>query len=522
MKNSENTSGSFLHHALIYGLGNILIYAGNFFLLPIYVRYLSEAEYGVLDALHRIGEVLILCLFYNGLRQALFVFHNQTDDPKEKREVIGSVLGITSLFFLFGGGLLFFWSRPLAVQLGTGSVDTLRLAILTVLLEAFSLLLLALAQARVESTFFVTVSILQFLCRSLLCILFVAVLRLGIHGALLGTLLSSTLFIIILFVRELRKGTLSLRADVMKSMLLFSLPFIPGGIGFFILNSGDRFFLLKHVSKEDLGSYALGYKLALVVRMLTRRPLYQVWSARMYKVAKLEDAPTIFGRVFTRFLAAYVLVGLSLCLLDREVLAILVGNRFQGAQLVISPIVLAYLILTASDLMDSGFYVTRQTKWKLLSTSLATITTVSLYAILIPSMGITGAIISTITGFFVLCGVTFILSQRVFRVEYEWRRLAFVVLSAFAVWGTSRLLPFSWWLIPVKLLLPLLWMALLWFGNVLSDEEKSWGRTAFSHVVAFWERVVSQRYRRRPSLELEHSSQMKEPLRIPQEVGGRN
>src|SRR5258708_4190484 len=68
---------SFLWHAAVYGGGNLLVYAAGFLLLPLYVRCLSESEYGTLDVFNRLGEVVILCLLYNGLRQALLAFHNQ-------------------------------------------------------------------------------------------------------------------------------------------------------------------------------------------------------------------------------------------------------------------------------------------------------------------------------------------------------------------------------------------------------------------------------------------------------------
>ena len=76
---------------------------------------------------------------------------------------------------------------------------------------------------------------------------------------------------------------------------------------------------------HTLGVYALGYKLALVVKLFSRRPLYQVWSAQMYEAAQEPDAPVTFGKVFTRILAVYVGVGLALCLVSGEVVSVFTG-----------------------------------------------------------------------------------------------------------------------------------------------------------------------------------------------------
>ncbi len=69
-------------------------------------------------------------------------------------------------------------------------------------------------------------------------------------------------------------------------MLAFALPFLPGGLCFFILHHGDRFFLLQEGGAEEVAIYALGYKLALAVSMFSLTPLYMVWSVRMYDVAQ--------------------------------------------------------------------------------------------------------------------------------------------------------------------------------------------------------------------------------------------
>src|SRR6185369_5249016 len=145
---------SFLWHAAVYGGGNLLVYAAGFLLLPLYVRCLSESEYGTLDVFNRLGEVVILCLLYNGLRQALLAFHNQAKDEPERRAVVGSAVLLTLLLLGGGGGLVMVAAGPLSRWLQTGDCGLLRLAVASVVLESLALMLLALAQARVESIFF--------------------------------------------------------------------------------------------------------------------------------------------------------------------------------------------------------------------------------------------------------------------------------------------------------------------------------------------------------------------------------
>ncbi|MBI1914228.1 MAG: oligosaccharide flippase family protein [Planctomycetes bacterium] len=473
---------SFLWHAAVYGGGNLLVYAAGFLLLPLYVRCLSESEYGTLDVFNRLGEVVILCLLYNGLRQALLAFHNQARDEMERRAVVGSAILLTLLLLGGGGALVMVVASPLSRWLQIENPGLLRLAVASVVLESLALMLLALAQARVESVFFAVVTFGQFLLRVGLSIALVAGFGLGVQGVLIASAVTSALFALVLLGREVVRGGLWIDRRQLKAMTWFALPFVPGGLGFFLLNSGDRFFLLHHVDKAALGAYALGYKLALVVKLFSRRPLYMVWSARMYEAARRPDAPTVFGKVFTRMLAAEVGVGLALCLVAKEAVRFLAGGGYDGAAAVIAPLVFGYLFLTAADLMDAAFYVKRRTAWKTPIMLGSTAVVLALYALLIPPLGIHGAALATLFGFVAHAGLTGVVSQRVFPVRYQWGRVAAAVAWAIVLWFVGQGLPASWWLLPAKAVLWLTWPVGLWHAGVISEEEKQCAR-AFARTV---------------------------------------
>jgi O-antigen/teichoic acid export membrane protein len=469
---------SFLRHAAVYGAGNLLVYAGGFLLLPLYVRCLNESEYGTLDVLNRLGEVVLLCLLYNGLRQALIAFHNQATDDRERRAVVGSALTLAAVLLGAGGGLVFLSAEPLSRWLKTDPA-LLRLAVVAVVLESLYLLFLALAQARQESLFFVLISVGQFLTRASLALFLVLGLQRGIDGVLLAGAVASGAFVLALSARELCRGSLCIDRGQLRAMAWFALPFVPAGVGLFLLNSGDRFFLVRHVSPAEVGAYALGYKLAMVVKEFSRQPLYMVWSARMYEAARRPDAAMLFGQVFTRVLGVYTAVGLGLCLVQEEVILFLTGHDYGGAARVIAPVVLAYLFVTAADLMDAAFYVRRQTAWKTPVMLASTVVVLALYALLIPPYGKYGAALATLFGFLFHAILTGIVAQRVFPVRYEWVRLAALLTTATGIWLVSLLLPVSWWLLPVKAALWLAWPLLLWLTGVFSEEEKEWARAFF-------------------------------------------
>ena len=246
---------------------------------------------------------------------------------------------------------------------------------------------LALLQARVESVAFVAVTVSQFVVRVLLCVALIVWLHWGVAGRAdgLGRHFGD--------LRRRPRGARAARAarrwpdrERIVGLLRFALPFLPGGLCFFILQYGDRFFLLHWRGAAEVGVYGLGYKVALAVATFSLGPLYMVWSARMYKAAEEADAPRVFGRMFTRILSAFLLVGLAACLFQDEVVAVLGGAAYAAAAPIVAPVVLAGFFQTAAALMDAGFYVRRRTEMKMCITLAATVVILILYFVLIPPL----------------------------------------------------------------------------------------------------------------------------------------
>jgi len=143
---------------------------------------------------------------------------------------------------------------------------------------------------------------------------------------------------------------------------------------------------------------------------------------------------------------------------------------------VIPIVVLAYYCLTAADLMDAGFYVSRRTVWKTPITMASTAVMLTLYALLIPGHGASGAALATLGGFAFHAALTWRVTQRVFPVRYEWGRTAAALSLAVAAWLASRLVPPGPWAVPLKAALWPAWVLTLWYGGLISPFEKQQAR----------------------------------------------
>ena len=74
-------------HSLVYGLGGVISRIVAIFLLPIYTKYLSTGDYGVV-ALLLAAEAVTVIFLRAGIQNAFFRFYYDSADPVRRRTVV--------------------------------------------------------------------------------------------------------------------------------------------------------------------------------------------------------------------------------------------------------------------------------------------------------------------------------------------------------------------------------------------------------------------------------------------------
>ena len=462
---------AFLKHAAVYGIGTLLVQAASVVLVPLYTRYLPPADYGILQILYRVGEIINICLVISGVRMATLTFFGQSKSETGRERIAATVSLFLVIVLVACTLVVTALSGPLSRYLEI-SQSLLICGVVATTLEAAVVMPLAMMQARVESLQFVITSVAMFVVRVGLTILTVAGLGWGIWGVIASNATTAIVFGVALSLREMIRGSFVPEIGRFKELVRFALPFIPGGLCFMVLHNGDQFFLVGY-DENELGIYALAYKLVRAVGMFSVIPLYQVWSARMFRAAEQPDHPILYGRIMTWIMSCYTFVGLGVVLLRHEALTILGSPPYMSATTMVAPLVMAYFFMSASNLMDAAFYVTRKTIYKPLIAAGSAIGILVFYAWLIPIYGGWGAAWATLAGLAIHAALTWIVSQRIMPVRYEYVRLLAIFLSAVAVGYVGDLLDESIAASVVRVLLWFAWPVALWVFGVIKEEEKN-------------------------------------------------
>jgi len=430
---SHDTPDDFRVHAMIFGVGAMLIPVSGILLLPLYVNYLSAEQFGTLEIVNQISNVLCICFLSAGVYHATGTFYLQAKDGKERGSIATTVL----LLYLAAIGVGSLLAIPFLGRYGGFfGIDDFSLLLFGLggsLVVSMLEIPYVLMRCRMESVRFVAVTFLQFLIRVFGTIIAVAWLGYGIWGVLAMYWISGFLFVVILFAWEFKRGTFRPDFSQLGPMFVFAIPFLPAGICTFIQMNGDRFFLARWFDLETVGLYALAWKIAGCAAMLSALPMQRVWLVRQFEVLPTPHGPVRAARFCTIIVAVQLLVGLGVSLFCRELLMLVGKEEYWKAAELIPLLVLADVVLYANYFFEGPLFVYRRTALKSLNALMATVAVLVLFVTLVPRYGAFGAATATILGNLILAAGSLILTRKIRRIDYAWFTLLWMLVLAAAM-----------------------------------------------------------------------------------------
>lgn len=437
MDNASNDKQGHLRHATVFGIGAMLIPVSGVLLLPLYLNYLSPEEFGTLEIVNRLANVLCICCLSTGIYHAVGTFYMQARDERQRGAVAATLL----LFYLAASLIGLAVLLPLTGIFGEFfQIDDFSLLLFAVggnwVLSTLEIPYV-LMRCRMESLGYVAVTFLQFLIRVLGTIVAVAWLGWGVWGVIAMYWISGLLFFGVLFYREFRLGTFRPDFSLLRPLAHFAVPFLPGGLCTFVQMNADRFFLARYFDLNEVGLYALAAKLAGCVAMLSALPLERVWLVRQYEVLPNDDGPAEAARWFTLITAAQLAVGLGLSLFCGELLTLIGREEYLRCASIVPVLVLAEYFLYALYVLEGPMFVYRKTLWKFYIGLAATVFLLGLFPLLVPKYGSIGAGAAMLAAYLFMGVVSWRFSQRLRRISYDWKAVGVLLAAAILLYVTS-------------------------------------------------------------------------------------
>ncbi len=420
-------------HSAVYGLGSIVARILGVLLLPLYTRYLSPGDYGLIETLVALAAVLS-ALVAQAMKSAFFRFYFDSAEPSRRLLVVRTafwyVMAASTATLVVG----VVFSRQISwVLFHTQHHADLVIASFIGLWAAMNYdQMTSLFRVEQRSTAYVAATLANVAITIAATVLLVVAFDQGPLGVLVGNF-TGTLAVygaLLLYSRH----ALGLQFDrpLYRAMNRFGLPLVPSAVALWLTNFADRFFLIKLTNPHEVGLYSIGVRVAsAIVLLLTAFRL--AWPAFAYSIDDDREARRTYSFVLTYVVFVCCWLSLGLGLLAPWILRLITTRPFYAASSVVAPLAFGVAAFAGYVVVQIGTGRARRTRTNWVVTGVAAALNIVLNIVLIPPYGRMGAAIATLISYAVLFALMAWRANAVFPVHYQWRRVATVGLAAVAL-----------------------------------------------------------------------------------------
>jgi O-antigen/teichoic acid export membrane protein len=417
-------------HSVLYGLSETISRGTGFVLVFIYVKALTAAELGIRTEFYAASAFLVL--FYTlGLDNA-FLRYFMDDGFKDQKDRIFS----TALYFTVLTGVIFytaaFFAGPTISSLiaeSSSYVYITHLLFLILILDTVVIYPTLILRAENRFLYYFIISVTRFVLFIVLNILFIGYFGRGLRGVFEANLIVVLVVFAILLPVYAKYFSGKLSFAILKKLLYFGVPTIFTVFALRIIDLADRRLILHYFDESHVGEYAVPYTLGMVGIMVFVNSFRIAWQPFYLTLGSNPDAKRIFSRTATYYAMFISVMFLGITLFRNELFTLYTRGEYPVSLANIMPFVsLSYVIYGFYVIMLAGVFLKEKTTILPVATFAGAAVNVGLNIVFIPKYGIIGAAYATVIAYAVMVIILYFFSRRIYRVEYELKRLGAVFL----------------------------------------------------------------------------------------------
>ncbi len=438
---ADKRSRGFVSHAATYAIGNIARRIVGFAMLPIYTRFLTPADYGVVG-LVTFALAIFETLLGARLGAAIPKFYTDAKDSLGRRAALWAAWGLSAaasavavgvvVLFRGVGSELLFGDRRYALVLALSSVNLVSQPI-----EQTGMTYLRL---RERSGLFLAFSMSKLVFQVALNLLLVVYWREGVMGVVLSGLISSIVLGLATTAYLAVHEAPAFDWHTTRRMVQFCWPLWLSGLAGLYIGSSGSMYLRVFGNLSDVGLMSLGMRFAVVVGTLIWSPFFAHWEPMSFQYYKDVAGWRKFHIAFVVSSALMFAGGLGVSMFAGPVIRLMAAKSFDAAAVVVPILTLGFILNSLRQFFNFSLFVTGNTKlFSVIQYGTALLITVA-YLLLIPRFGLVGAAAAqtlTFTANFIYLSV---LSRRYFDPGVKLMPLALFGLIGLAAFVCSNVI----------------------------------------------------------------------------------
>ena len=399
----------------------IIIFAGkvctqliSFLLLPLYTSYLLTEEYGFVDLVTTYVTLIVPIIT---LELEMSVFRYLVDSRKKKedtKKVFSNnfIILLTSLLIFIIGYLIVtcFWK-----------FDYQFLILIDIVICTFSGNFLQIARGMGRTLDYAISCIITGVSTILLNILLIVVFRLGAFGMITSIATANGLGALYLFIRLKMWKYIDFRKKdkkLIKEMYQYSIPLVPNGISWWIVNVSDRTIITAVLGAAANGIYAVSNKFPTILSSLLG--IFNLsWSESAALHIDSPDRDEFFSDISNTVTKLFTCLGVGMIACMPFVFPLLVNKSYDDAFYYIPILVLGAVFNVVICLYSAVYIAKKMTKQVAMTSIIGAVINIIVNVLLIRFVGLYAAAISTAVAYFVMMVYRHIDLKKYINITYE-------------------------------------------------------------------------------------------------------
>lgn len=397
-------------------------------LIPFYTAVLSPADYGISDL---ITTTTALLYPFTTLAISEAIMRFALDREVDKK----SVYSIGILFVVIGYILLLLFSPIIKrTAIGEYNIFFMLYYLLYCIHTITSYFVKGIEDVKTYSTAGVITSFTVILCN----LVFLLGLKMGIKGYLLSFIIGHLVTTVFMYIKaKVYKFIIpiwKINRNLMKQMILYSIPIIPNSISWWISNSSDKYVLNHFADVSQVGIYAVSYKIPTIM-MTVMGFFISAWQLSSVEDFGSEKSQQFFSDIYKKCFSINMLLASFLIALTKLIGFFLYSADFFVAWKYVPVLVFANVFNVMASFLGTIYTASKRTKMLSLSTMIAASVNLLMNFILIPSCGAMGAAIATAMSYFLMWTIRLVNTKNIMPITMNLKKdVIFILLLLLEIW----------------------------------------------------------------------------------------
>ncbi|WP_031425100.1 oligosaccharide flippase family protein [Flavimarina sp. Hel_I_48] len=432
-----------LKNTVYYSIGNFITKALSFLLLPLYLKYLTPDDYGIVNSM-QVFSGIILIFFTLGLERSIYRLFFDYKTESEKKDFLGTVSLSILVLSISICLLLFLLNRPVGeIYKSIPFAPFYVYAIITAFFATFELVPLISFQVKQQAGKYLLFSLLLLTVKVLPVIWFVIFKEEGALGMLKGAAVGGGLSLIFLLPATVGVTHFTFKMALLKKTLRYCLPLVPLVLSAWIVNMSDRIFIERYFGTYSVGIYSLGYKIGQLVQFAAVAVL-MAYNPLFYKLANSEDKIRSKSKLFqvNNILVVFMLlVTFVVAFLSKDIIYLFFDKEYQVTYTVIPLIAFGTFFIQMISLQNLSFHQEKKTLVIMNINLVAAGVNIALNFLLIKNYGYLGAAWATLITQVLFFLLVYKIAKRYYFIPYKWKEIVplFILFALFVIINTFYL-----------------------------------------------------------------------------------